>query len=117
MEEREKKEDFIFAYKFIEVGSGVMVIFPFFDKSIVNMKKGIPLTYCISEGSKYLKVGDKYLIPLEKKFLECLERSENLYIARSEFFELNVENLCEIPLDRLFLGKLIAYCEIEEVKK
>lgn len=103
------------AYKYLKFSDGVIVVFSNFDKNLLLKKNDVQLTYSISsenENEEYLKIANDYYIPLTKNFLDYISEYQKIYIAVSGHFSYEINVIGEITIDKILVGKLLAYLEM-----
>lgn len=94
------------AYKYFELDSAVAVVFE------ESPESGAEMVFETHElcGPR-LRIGDNSLLPLTKSILDILPSAEAFYYAESSKKDMQISFVERIPLDRLTIGKILAYCE------
>lgn len=94
------------AYKYFELDSAVAVVFE------QSPEQGAEMVFETHQlcGPR-LRIGDTSLLPLTENILKMLPLAEAFYYAESPKKDMQISFVERIPLDRLTIGKILAYCE------
>jgi len=94
------------AYKYFELDSAVAVVFE------TGPEAGAEMVFETHElcGPR-LRIGANSVLPLTKNILEMLPSVDAFYYAESPKKDMQISFVERIPLDRLTIGKILAYCE------
>lgn len=96
------------AYKYFPLGEAIAILFeesPQITDKIDFVRD--------EEGGNMLVIGGRSAVPLTTEFLKILSNAQGLYYAQSRKEDYGVEFTALVPLDRLVIGKILAFCEIE----
>ena len=98
------------AYKYIEVSDGIIVVFNSIDFK-VNRELEIK---CISNKQDIFLGIENGLIPVDDEFLKILQKAEYIYIGVSPYDAFKVEIVGHVAIDKITVGKLIAFFEMQK---
>lgn len=98
------------AYKYIEVSDGIIVVFNSIDFK-VNKELEIK---CISISSNMYLGIENGAIPVDDEFLKLLQKAEYIYIGVSPHDAFKVEIVGHVAIDKITVGKLIAFFEMQK---
>ena len=101
-----------FAYKFLKAGEDVLFIF---DQVERNSLEEHFLRYVKVDGSPCLQIGTDLFIPLEgvaKELLCLIAGCQQILIGESAPHEFEVRYISSVPVDKLEIGKALAYVDI-----
>jgi len=102
--------DIYIAYKYMPIADGIVVVF---EEPIKNFEKGVNLSIAEHNNLKYLAINESHLINISDGIVNNLERTDNIYVAHSAKNEYGITIQGAIQVDKILVGKIIAYSEIQ----
>lgn len=100
----------VVAYKHIAVTDGLIILF---QSEIPDFDKGVPIGYVKYEGQACIFLGETHLVPLDTNIIAALEQTAKLYVMAGKPTEYEVATQGAIHLDKIFIGKIMAYFELD----
>lgn len=100
------------AYKYFPLGDSIAILFeeaPFKTDSIDFVRD--------EQFGNMLVIGGKCQVPLSPEFMKIFSNTQGLYYAQSRKEDFGVEFTAFVPLDRLVIGKILAFCEMEDYSR
>ncbi|WP_144400081.1 hypothetical protein [Geobacter pickeringii] len=96
----------ITAYKYFRVGEGIVFVFGDSPSGESDIQVRKDETF-----GNVLLIGEEHMVILDDEILDALAEISGVYYAESQPEEYKIEFTSYIPLDRLSLGKILAYCD------
>jgi len=105
---RKKVEE---SYKIIPLTNGFIALF----ETPIQQETENSLYLGIYEKDKdlFLTIGDHHLIKIEKEIIPLIETAERIFIGVCKKNDKIAKIICSIEIDKITIGKLIAYYEIK----